>query len=251
VEANGAVVGDASMANFPTMSASSVTNTVGPIATFTTATLPAAPTNLSATAQAGPQVSLTWRDNANNENGFYVERCTGALAFCQQAANYAQIAVAPLKTKTGNTSFIDTTVAWGNAYYYRVAAFNGGGSSYAPVQPVPPSTATAAGVPATIPVLPAAPTSATLVVGAKQGSNYPVTLTWSAVAGATNFTIQRATNLGFTTGLTSFTAAGTATSLVQTVNRNTVYYYRIRANNNLGGSSVWTNALPSPIRTGP
>jgi hypothetical protein len=249
VWANGAVVGDASMATFPTMSAASVSNTAGPINTYQgTTAAPLAPTNLVATPQAGPQVSLTWRDNANNETGFYVERCTASTTvLCNQAADYAQIAVAPLRNNTGNTSFIDTTVAWGNVYYYRVAAFNGGGSSYAPSpQPVPPG---AAGVSASVPALPAAPTSATVSVGQKQGNNYPATLTWSLVTGATNYTIQRANNLGFTTGLTTFTA--TSSPLTQNLSRNTVYYYRIRANNNLGGSSAWTNALPFPISTGP
>jgi len=33
------------------------------------------------------------------------------------------------------------------------------------------------------------------------------------------------------------------------VTRNTTYYYRIRANNNVGDSSAWTNALPFPILT--
>ena len=66
----------------------------------------------------------------------------------------------------------------------------------------------------------------------------------------TNFTIQRATNATFTTGLSTFTAAGNLRTLTQTVSRNTIYYYRIRANNNVGGSSDWMNALPFPIRTG-
>jgi hypothetical protein len=66
----------------------------------------------------------------------------------------------------------------------------------------------------------------------------------------TNFTIQRATNLGFTTGLSTSTAAGNLLTVNQTVTQNTTYYYRIRANNSIGGSSAWTNALPFPIRTG-
>jgi len=65
-----------------------------------------------------------------------------------------------------------------------------------------------------------------------------------------SFTIQRATNLSFTTGLSTSTVAGNLRTTTQTVTRNTVYYYRIRANNSIGGSSDWTNALPFPIRTG-
>jgi hypothetical protein len=242
VLANGAVVGDGSMANFPTMSADSVSNTVGPIKTYQTANPPAAPTNLTATPQAGPQVSLTWRDNANNETGFYVERCTvTATVLCDQAANYAQIAIAPPRNNTGNTSFVDTSVAWGIDYYYRVAAFNGEGTS----DYVTLGTA--------LPALPAAPTNLTVTLGPKQGNNYPATLTWNApsTGAPAGYTIERANNLDFTTGLTTFTAAGSATSFTQNLSRNTVNYYRIRANNNLGGSSAWTNALPFPIRTGP
>ena len=70
-------------------------------------------------------------------------------------------------------------------------------------------------------------------------------------ANETNFTVQRATNATFTTGLNSATLAANATTLTQTVTRNTTYYYRIRANNTVSGSSAWVNALPFPIRTGP
>ncbi len=103
--------------------------------------------------------------------------------------------------------------------------------------------------PVAIPTIPAAPTSFTVAVARANGNKDTATLIWAAAANPTNFTIQRATNLGFTTGLATFTPTGSARSLIQTVNRNTVYYYRIRANNNLGGSSAWTNALPFPIRT--
>jgi FtsP/CotA-like multicopper oxidase with cupredoxin domain len=232
VWANGQVVGDTTLAAFPTKSADSFSNTAGPINTFATATVPAAPTNLTATAQAGPQVSLTWRDNANNESGFVVERCTMAAGVC---GTFAQIAAPGPNTIT----YTDATVTGGNSYLYRVAAFNAGGTSaYV-------TLATAV----VIQAIPPAPTSFTVAVARANGNNDTATLTWQAAVNPTNFTIQRANNLDFTTGLTSFTPAGTARSLTQTVNRNTVYYYRIRANNNLGDSSAWTNALPFPILT--
>jgi ABC-type oligopeptide transport system substrate-binding subunit len=83
------------------------------------------------------------------------------------------------------------------------------------------------------------------------GPDYSATLTWQAVTNPTNFTIQRATNATFTRNLRTFTPAAGARSLTQNINRNTTYYYRIRANDNISGSSAWTNALPFPIRTGP
>jgi len=83
------------------------------------------------------------------------------------------------------------------------------------------------------------------------GNNYRATLTWQAVTNPTNFTIERATNATFTRNRATFTPGGAARSLTQNVNRNTTYYYRIRANSNISGSSAWTNALPFPIRTGP
>jgi hypothetical protein len=237
VLANSAVVGDASMANFPTMSADSVSNTSPRIQTYASATVPADPTTLTAVPQAGPRVSLTWRDNATNETGFVVERAANGGA-------WVQIATAPARNNTGNVTFVDTTVAWGTTYLYRVAAFNGAGPSlnYAP---------TTGGVSAVVPALPAAPTSATVSVVKAGGNNYTATLNWVSAVDPTSFTIQRATNLSFTTGLNTSTVAGNLRTTTQTISRNTTYYYRIRANNNLGGSSAWTNAQPFPIRTGP
>ena len=97
--------------------------------------------------------------------------------------------------------------------------------------------------------IPAAPTGFTVAAALASGNKDTATLNWTAAADPTSFTIQRATNLSFTTGLATFTATGTARSLTQTVNRNTVYYYRIRANNSVGDSSAWTKALPFPILT--
>jgi hypothetical protein len=135
---------------------------------------------------------------------------------------------------------VDTTVAVGTTYVYRVKAVNTGGSSL--------YTGTATAV---VPALPAAPSNLRVSVVKANGNNYTATLTW--VDNATNetgFTIQRATNATFTTGLATVNVGADVVTNVQTVTRNTTYYFRIRANN-LGGSSAWTNALPFPIRTGP
>ena len=43
--------------------------------------LPAAPTNLVGVLQAGPQVALSWTDNATNETSYVVERAVNGGAF--------------------------------------------------------------------------------------------------------------------------------------------------------------------------
>lgn len=238
VLAVGAPVGDGFTAGFPTMSADSVSGAIQ-VVVGTAPTAPAAPTNLAATLLAGPQVSLTWRDNATTETGFSVERCSGA-----GCTSFVRIAAPGPRNNTGNVTYVDATVAFGTTYQYRVAALNGAGLS--PYSPVPPAV-----VSVSVPALPPAPTGFTVAVVKANGNNYTATLNWASAVNPASFTIQRATNLSFTTGLATFTPAGTARTLQQTVSRNTVYYYRIRANNGFGGGSAWTNALPFPIRTGP
>jgi hypothetical protein len=96
---------------------------------------PAAPTNLVALLDANTQVSLSWTDNANNETGFTVERCTGA-----GCTNFVSV------TTVGNnaTTFSDTTVSPNTVYVYRVYAINADGNSpvsnEATITTSPPST---------------------------------------------------------------------------------------------------------------
>jgi predicted phage tail protein len=239
VFAIGPVVGDTAAypnsIGFPTMSGDSVSNTAV-IQVGAAQGTPTSPTNLAATLQSGPQVSLTWRDNATNETGFVIERSTdGGL-------NWTQVGTAPPRNNTGNVTYVDATVTFGISYLYRVAAVNGTGLS------VEYATLTS---PVAVPAIPAAPTNFTVSAVKANGNNYTATLNWASASDPANFTIQRANNLDFTTGLSTFTAAGDLRTLTQTVTRNTVYYYRIRANNNVGGSSAWKNAQPFPIRTGP
>jgi hypothetical protein len=228
---------------FPTMAADSVSNalavTVGQPATA----VPADPTNLTTLVQAGPRVRVRWRDNAttpNPETGFVVERCT-VVAPAITCSNFATIATPGPNGGTGLVTYFDTTVTPGNTYFYQVWAVN------AIERSANPTNATSA----TVPAIPAAPTNFRISVVNIPGPNYSATLTWQAVTNPTNFTIQRALNSTFTRGLNTATVSGAARSLTQTISRNTTYYYRIRANDNISGSSPWTNALPFPIRTGP
>jgi plastocyanin len=82
------------------------------------ATVPAAPSNLTATGVSETDIQLTWKDNSNNEGGFRIEDKTASTA-------YQQIAVAPVNS-TGATI---TGLLPGMAYTFRVRANNAAGNS--------------------------------------------------------------------------------------------------------------------------
>jgi hypothetical protein len=102
--------------------------------------------------------------------------------------------------------------------------------------------------------MPAAPGNFTAVSGPNgNGNSRSVILTWQDLSNnETGFTIQRATNSTFKSGLSTVAVATNATTLTQTgLSRNTAYYYRIRANNGNFVFSAWVNAAPFPITTNP
>jgi hypothetical protein len=81
-------------------------------------TIPDAPSNLQATAVTGTQISLSWEDNSDNEDGFKIRRGVHPLLFSQIAD------VSP-----GVTAFNDYGLSPGTTYYYRVYAYNNAGNS--------------------------------------------------------------------------------------------------------------------------
>jgi hypothetical protein len=88
-------------------------------AVYATPPGPLPPSNLTATAVAGHQINLAWRDNSANETSFRIERKTGV------SGTYAEIA-AP---SAGTTSYQDLGLAQNTTYYYRVRARNANGNS--------------------------------------------------------------------------------------------------------------------------
>ncbi|RMG69750.1 MAG: hypothetical protein D6711_18910 [Chloroflexi bacterium] len=80
--------------------------------------VPAAPSNLNATAVSTSQINLTWNDNSNNETGFKIYRSP-------DESNWSQIAT----VSTNSTSYANTGLNCGTIYYYRVRAYNGSGDS--------------------------------------------------------------------------------------------------------------------------
>lgn len=109
-------VGDIDTPGFPTITMDSRFSNVVSVGQ------PEAPTNLTARRLSGSQVRLTWRDNAVNENGFVIERS-------DNGSNYFALAIVGSRFSTDNVAYIDSTVASGKNYTYRVIAVNAAGSS--------------------------------------------------------------------------------------------------------------------------
>lgn len=100
------------------------TFTQPPVQAITPLPVPATPTGLSAIRQAGPQVRLTWTDNATDEIGFAIERSMNNSV-------YTLIATAPARAGTGSVTYTDSTVVGPATFRYRVKALNIGSSSVA------------------------------------------------------------------------------------------------------------------------
>jgi len=95
----------------------------GPVSkfiTFTTASLPNAPTNLIKLSQTATSVTLKWTDNATNETGFRVERSIGNdSTFTEISSNLG----------SNTTIFVSPNLVAGTTYFYRVRALNSIGFS--------------------------------------------------------------------------------------------------------------------------
>ena len=179
--------------------------------------LPSAPTGLVATA-GNAQVSFTWNASAG-ATGYYVKRATVS------GGPYTQIAV------PSTTSYTDTGLTNGTAYYYVVSAFNSAGQSG--------NSSQVSATPAVPLTPPAAPTGLQATAG-----NAQVSLTWTASAGATSYHVKRSTTNG---GPYTQVAAPTAASDTDTgLTNGTTYYYVVSAVNAAGESANSSQASATP-----
>jgi FtsP/CotA-like multicopper oxidase with cupredoxin domain len=188
---------------------------------------PAAPTDLTAAVQAGPQVNLTWTDNANNETGFVIQRSVDGGAFTRIATPAAN-----------STSYLDTNVTSGKVYEYQVAATNAAGTSAF----AGPVTVDLTGAP------PTAPTNLTAdILAATQ-----VGLAWTDNAtNETGYVVERSATAGAFVQIATL-PADTVTYVDATVAASNTYSYRVIATNGAGPSgpsnvvSVSVTVPPAP-----
>jgi hypothetical protein len=206
---------------------------------------PAAPSGLTATATSTTNVTVAWTDNATNEDGFHIERCTGTMAACDASpASFAQVAQLAADT----TSWPDTGRTPGATYTYRVRAFNGvGNSAYSGSAQV---------------IMPAPPTAPT-ALAATAISTTQINLTWTDTAtNEDGFRVERCTGTAATCDASPASyaqvaqLAADATSWPDTGrSAGTTYTYRVRAFNTWGqsaysnGASATTPAPPTAPTT--
>jgi len=166
------------------------------VAETSSQTVPAAPTNLSATTVSSSQISLSWTAPVNatlsHVNGYKIEASTGCIGIFN---------VLVANTSNTNTEFSNTGLTNGTCYQYRVFAHNSVGTSAAS------NNATATTLQTQVPTQPRVPSAPTgLSVTSQSSSSLKITWTAPADQGSspiTGYRIQRnATTLVNNTGMT-------------------------------------------------
>lgn len=202
---------------------------------------PEAPTNLVA-ALSGGKVVLTWKDNSLNETQWIVQRMNGTGVW----STLATVNSTTQNVAGGTITYTDSTYkSSGTPYSYRVIATNRVGAtkssnfttSSGGAYPVMNADSAASNI-----VGPPTGTT-TLSVSQAAAAKSPVVLKWTySAADQTGFTIQRATNSTFTSGLTTIKVAGNVTQYSDSPKAGTLYYYRVMPTNFLGNGS-WSNVV--------
>jgi fibronectin type 3 domain-containing protein len=172
--------------------------------------VPAAPGAVTASGGAN-QVTISWPAVA------------GATSYNLYWSTASGITTASgTKIAGAATPYLQTGLAAGTTYYYLVTAVNSSGEGAA-------SAKVSASTNAPVPVLPAAPTGVSATGGANQ-----VSLSWTAVSGATSYNIYYSTTTGVKTS-TGTKISGAASPYLQTgLAAGTSYYYIVTAVNAAG-----------------
>jgi large repetitive protein len=189
---------------------------------------PSAPSGLAAATISATQVDLGWTDNAFNEVGYAVERCTGSTC-----SDFALL----LNVPSDAVAYSDLSAVVGQEYRYRIRSYNVAGTS-AYDGPVSAST-----------LLPATPTALGAVVTAPT----EITLAWTDNASnEASFRLERCSGAGCNTFVQIATVPQDGTQYVDAgLVSNTFYRYRVRAANTAGFSAYSAIASPNTFAPAP
>jgi len=201
------------------------------IASSTTAILPsvpAAPTNLTASTVTSSSIVLNWVDNADNEENYVLEKASSVTGPFEET-------LLPSDTETHT----DTDVTPNTTYFYQVKASNDIGSSdYS--ETIETST---------LDVAPAAPSALT----ATPVSSTVISVQWSDNSdNETGFVIESSP----TSAAADFVPVATTAANVINYDHdgltpNTSYYYRVKATNIIGDSDYTDAALATTLDVTP
>jgi len=174
---------------------------------------PAVPTNVAASdGTSTTSVAVTWT------------AVSGATSYTVYRSTSSGVQGSVIGSPTTN-SFADTSATPGTTYYYGVTASNGAGASALSAQDSGFIALSPPGVP-------------TNVAASDGTSTSTVTVTWTAVSGATSYTVYRSTTAGVQGTLIG---SPTTNSLVDTTpTPGTTYYYGVTASNSAGTSALST-----------
>lgn len=180
---------------------------------------PGAPASLTATVVSSSQINLTWSDASTNEAGFVLERSLDGTNFSAHTTLGA-----------GAVSFSDTGLTGSKTHWYRIYAYNAGGSSN--------YSNTISGTTQAPPPPPTAPSNLALTV---KGS-FSIAMAWSdKSSNELGFKIERSTN-GTTFTPVTTVGAGVVTFTDTGLTAATKYWYRL-CSYNAGGNSAYTSAV--------
>lgn len=195
---------------------------------------PVAPSGLTLTVLSGSQIKLTWTDNSPDETGFRIERAPDAGGV---AGAYTEIATVGVNVAT----FTNTGLAPTTTYWYRVRAYNAGGTSGYTNES---SATTATGKPN-------APTGLT----ATASSSTAIALAWADNStDETGFLVESAPDNGGVAGTYAQIASlgANVTSYSNTgLTASTTYWYRVRAaglqNSDYSNEASATTLIAKPL----
>lgn len=189
------------------------------------------PTNLVLTANSvelpspSSSVNIGWKDNADNENVFILERSTNGTTYNvihQPAANAV--------------SYIDDNLVPNTTYYYRIKAANATDTSVYALGSV------------LTPPLPSAPIAATTPTPANKhryaelNAAGNLTLKWAGSSNTTTYSVYFGTDSTNLPKLVDLAYAASPSYTVPSLSANTTYYWRIDATNNKGTATgtLWS-----------
>ena len=177
---------------------------------------PGAPTGVGATAQSSTSIAVTWTAVTGATSYTIFRSATSGGAYTQVGTS-------------ASSPFTDVGLTPSTPYYYVVKAVNSAGTSGYSSE----ATATTSAPPV---VAPGAPTG----VGATAQSSTSIAVSWTAVTGATSYTIFRSATSGGTYAQVGTSASSPYTDVGLTP--STAYFYEVKAINSAGTSGYSSEA---------